>query len=848
MLRATWKSLMGHKLRLAATAISVVLGVGLVSGAYVLTDAMGDAFDGLFGEIVSGVDVSVRGTQAFGQTPGPGAGVTDQRQPVPTSLFAQIKAIDGVAAADFTVEGYAQLIGSDGEPVGGMGPPTIGVNAPTVPELSTGLEVREGRLPTQPGEIALDAGTAQTQGLEVGDAITVVTTRPAEEQEVVGTVGFGQLDSLMGATLVIFDAETATELFAVDGGYSSVEVAAAPGVDSAALRDRIASVAGAQFEVLTGEGLAQDLAGEVKQGLGFLTTVLLVFAGVALFVGAFLIANTFSIIVAQRTRELALLRAVGASRRQVLGSVLGEATATGLFGAVLGLLFGFAVAAGLTAVMGAIGVDLPRADLTLRPRTVVVSLIVGVGVTVVAAVAPALRATRVAPVAALQAVAAPPPPTSSRMRIIGGGVLAVIGIALLAAGLFADGGIEVVGAGAVVFLLAVAVLSPLAVRPLMRVIGLPARARGAAGELATRNAVRSPSRTASTAAALMIGLALVSFVLILTQSVRATADDVIEQAFRAEFVVGVGDGFTPISPEVADRLEELAEVAVAARQRVGQFRRDGTTQVLGAMPADRIEEVFSIDVIEGSFAAADNGLVVSDDVAEKEGWSTGDSVDVEFALTGEQSLPIVGVFDGQGVDVDFMTGLAMYERHFRDQLDLSVYVRLADGVTVEQARPVLEAAVADFPTARVQDQTDLREQIDQQLNQLLSMIFVLLALSILIALFGIVNTLGLSIYERIRELGLLRAVGMSRRQVRTMVRWEAVLIAVLGAVLGLLVGVVFAWMLTRALADQGITQFAVPGGQLAIAVILAALAGVLAAIVPARRASRIKMLEAISAE
>ncbi len=878
MLRATLRGIAAHKLRLGLTAVAIILGSAFVAGTLVLTDTMRASFDAIFAQTTSGVDVGVRGTQAFTSAFG-------ERGRVPVEVADLLAEVDGVAVVGPEVEGSAQLLDADGRPVGGQGPPALAFNTPVDEEVA-GIELRDGRYPRQAGEIAVDAFTAERLDLALGDRVQVVAGGPVRSETVVGTIGFGELDNLGGSTITIFDNATALELFGAEG-YTLVSLAAEEDVSAGVLLERVEAAlaeagygladpdptagatadpgagadaasggenASGDLEVLTGAELADASTAEVGQFLGFFTTALLIFAGVALLVGAFLIANTFSIIVAQRTRELALLRAVGASRRQVLVSVLSEAALVALAGSLLGLVLGTALASGLRALLDAFGIALPASDLVLAVRTVIVTLTVGVVVTLVAALAPALKSLRVPPVAALQAVAAPPPPRFGRGRYVAAGLVLVAGVASLAAGLFGDAGISAVAAGAAITLIGAALLAPLVTRPLVRALGAPvAGIAGVRGQLARENALRSPRRTAATASALMIGLALVSFVLIFGASISASAAAAIEESFLAEYVVsgpGQGDPSAAGLPQSAvDDLRQLDEVAVASPQRVAQLRYGTSTPFVVAGDPDTITEVLAIDVVSGSLDDfALGGVLVADDLAERDNLAAGDVIDVEFATTGTAELAVRAIIDGEGLDSDILLDSETLLANVPRAPITAISVRLAQGTEVAEARPALEGVLEPYPTARLLDRDEIREDIQSQVNQLLGLLSALLAMSVIIALFGIVNTLSLSVFERVRELGLLRAVGATRAQVRSMIRWEAVLIAVLGATFGLAIGVLFGWLVVTALAGQGITELGLPAGQLIASVILAALAGVVAAILPARRAARTEILRAIAAE
>lgn len=845
MWRVTWKGLLAHKLRLALTALAVVLGVAFVSGSFILTDTIERSFGDVISQTAGGVDAKVRPAGASADF---ATGFSQERPTVPTALLDEVTEVDGVAAADPVVSGSAQIVGSDGQPIGGMGPPTLGFNAPSHPGFG-GIETREGRLPEADGEVAIDAYTVRTQDFEVGQEIEISVGRAAEEFTLVGVVGFGDADNLAGATVALFDLDTAIARFSPDGDYDEIDVLAEDGVSDDALAERLAATVGDEYEVVTAEQLVDENTEAVGQALGIFSTALLVFAGVALFVGVFIIVNTFSIIVAQRVRELALLRAVGASRRQVMWSVLGEAGLIGLIGGVTGLALGAVLAIALRAMLAAFGVELPAEGLVFQPRTVIVALVVGLVVTVAAAVMPALRATRIAPVQALQAVAVPPSASQGWFRSAAGALVGLVGVALLVAGLFGGAGPTVLGGGAVAVFLGVALLAPLVARPIVRFLGWPvARWSGVRGELARENAMRNPRRTATTASALMIGVGLVGFVTIFAASMTASIGDAIDEVYLLDYDVRSAS-FQPIPADVADDLGELDEVSLALAQRMGTFTVDESSGFLMGVDADRIDEVYDLEVLDGSLdALGDGGVLVSESAADGQSLTVGDALDMEFPATGEASLEVVGIFDGASIDVDYMLDTATYQEHYQGDQVFAVGVRLADGVDLDAGQAAIDEVLEAYPGVQAMDRGAVREQVTGQINQLLGLVYGLLALAVLIAFFGIVNTLALSVFERVREIGLLRAVGMTRGQVRAMVRWESVLIAILGVVLGLGVGTFFGWLLVQALQDQFPLRFVFPGGQLAAAVVVAGLAGVLAGVLPARRAARVDVLAAIAAE
>ncbi|MBI2239125.1 MAG: FtsX-like permease family protein, partial [Actinobacteria bacterium] len=849
MWRATIKSLLAKKVRLGLTALAVVLGVGFMAGTYVLTDTMNKAFDELFAIGAESVDVVVRAEAAFlsTQSGGGGGGGTEDREPIPEQLLPTVAGVPGVKSATGDVAGYAQIVDpATGKAIGGVGPPTIGSS---FDPSSTVITLREGRPPANSGEVAIDAFTAQAYDLGVGDRVQILFQGPAREFTITGTVGYGNADNLLGATAALFDVGTAQTVLQKPGVFDGISVVAEEGVSARALRDRIARVLPEGTEAVTGNAASQEAADALKEALGFFRTALLVFAFVALFVGAFIIFNTFSIIVAQRTRELALLRALGASRRQVLESVLVEAGVVGLFASAVGIGAGVLIALGLQAMLGAFGVDLPSTSTQLLPRTIVVSLAVGVVVTVVSSVFPARRAARVAPVEALRDAQRTAPSAGLRRRIVAGLVVTGSGGGSLLWGLFGGGsqaGVKV-GLGAAVTFIGVAVLSPLVARPLARGIGAPLLRLGMSGKLGRENAMRNPRRTASTAAALMIGLGLVSFVAIFGASLRASASAVLDKTLKADFILSTGS-FTPFSAEVAKEPSTRRELGAVSALRQGEARYGGESWFVAAVDPWTIGRLTTIDMVEGGLPGlAEGGLLVHTDVAEEHRWGVGDVVPVEFARTGVQRMELAGSYAEDDLLGDYLISLDTFGANFTEQLDSIVFAKAA-GVPVGEARAAVRKVLADFPNVEVDDQAQFKEKQAGFIDQLLALVSALLGLAIVIALFGIVNTLGLSIFERTRELGLLRAVGMTRRQVRSMVRWESVIIAVLGAVLGAVIGVLFGWAMQRALVDQGVTELSIPAGQLGLYVALSALAGVLAAVLPARRAAGLNVLEAIAYE
>jgi putative ABC transport system permease protein len=850
VLHATLKSLLARKLRLGLTALSIVLGVGFVAGTFVLTDTMNKAFDDLFVQAASGSDVIVRATSAFEPSQaGPGGGGGEQRNPIPEDLVTTVAGVAGVRSAEGGVSGYAQMIDpKTGDAIGGFGPPTIGGNWNQT-AIAT-LELRSGTPPTGPDQVVVDAATARKYQLAVGQTIRILFQGPSREFRIAGIVGFGTADNLGGATLALFDTKTAQRVLGKQGVVDEIDVVADPGVSDTELRARIQDALPSGVEAVTSTTVADENSQAVKDALRFLRTALLVFAFIALFVGAFIIFNTFSIIVAQRMRELALFRTLGATRRQVMTSVIVEAFAVGLFASVLGIVAGIGIAIGLQGLLAAFNIDLPSTSTQLEPRTIIVALLVGIVVTVFSSILPAWRAAKVAPVQALRESQETGAAGSWGRRLVAGLVVTAGGVAGLLYGLFGTpaSAAVLVGAGAATTFVGIAILSPLVARPIAAAIGAPIRGLGVQGKLGRENAMRNPRRSASTAAALMIGLGLVAMVAILAASLKASFDVALNDTLKADLVLSTSSSVL-FSPDAAARASQVPGVAAVSEFRQGGFRVNGSTAFLTAVDPSTVQQVTSLKESPGSIQSlADGDVLVFDDVATKNGWALGDTLPAAFGTVGRTPLRIGGTYAENRLVGNYVVSLDTYETYFPEQLDSFVMVKLqpdADPQTVQRA---IEDATRSFGNIEVQDQTAFRDKQAGFINQLVGLITALLAMAILIALFGIVNTLGLSIFERTRELGLLRAVGMSRRQVRSMIRWESVIIAILGAVLGIAVGVAFGWSLQQALASQGLTELRIPGGQLVLYLVLAGLAGVLAAILPARRAARLNVLRAISYE
>ena len=846
MLRATLRSLFARKLRLAMSAFAIVLGVAFVAGSFVFTDTLGSSFDAIVKGSTGDVVVQIRNAEDAVDQLGGG----DSRT-IPASVVKRLADAPGAERVDGNVTvNNVFVVGKDGKPIGGNGPPSFALNYNTAPAMSDDLALRvvAGTPPRRPGDIMLDEATVERAGYAVGDTVPLLTlgAEPRLEQRLVGVARFGE-GSLVGASLTVFDTAAMQELFF--GGrdvYTDAWVTAKDGVSQAQLRDQVDELLPAAFTARTGDVVAAETQDDIGTALNFINIFLLVFAGVALVVGSFLIINTFSILVAQRSRELALLRALGASRPQVTRSVLVEALAVGLLGSTLGLALGFALALGLQALFALFGLDIADAGLVFSPRTALVSYVVGMGVTLLAAYIPARRASRIAPVAALRDDVHLPETSVRRRSLIGVGLLAV-GAALMAAGLASSGGraAALVGGGVLGVLLGVTLLSPVLSRPLLKGLGYLYRPFGSAGLLATQNTLRNPRRTAATASALMIGLALVSAMSVLGASTNASLGKLVSENLVADYVISNAIG-VPFSAAVAGQVAEVPGVAAVAPFRVANADVNGRSAYLAATDPRAFAQMVTMQASEGSLDALRGPSIAIDTRTARElEVGAGDTVAVEFPA-GVQRLRVAATYQQNPAVGSYLVPLSVFEAAALNPADSYVYVLREPEASSAQVHAGIDKIVADLPTVSLKDQQQFADEQREGINQLLYLIYALLGLAVVIAVLGIVNTLALSVIERTREVGLLRAVGMSRRQLRLMVRLESIAISVLGAILGVVMGVGFGVVLQRAIADEGIEVLAIPVGRLLLFVAIAALVGVLAAVLPARRAARIDVLRAIT--
>lgn len=848
MIRAALKSLLARKVRLLLSTFAIVLGVSFVVGTLIFSDTLNRSFVSLFAYTVGDVVVQPEGGEA------PGGG--DSTATVPGDLVDTLAGVPGAARADgqIGVNGV-YVVDTDGRPVGGIGPPSIGGNWSDAPAGGglQGLTISEGREPEGPDEVVLDAATAERAGWSVGDEVPMLTVDETANLEptLVGIADFPDGGSLNGSTRASFETGRAQELF-LDGedAFSSVWVTAEDGVTQEELRAEVEAVLPDGLEAVTGDAEADAEADELLEAISFLTVFLLIFAGISLVVGSFLIVNTFSILVAQRSRELALLRALGASRRQVTRSVQLESFVLGVLGSTLGVGLGILLAAALRAVFGRVGLDLSGQATVYSPRTFLAAYAVGILVTMVAAYLPARRTARISPVQAMRDDIALPE-ESLRQRFRRGAVLAAVGAVGIGLGLTDpfDLGNEAwfVGIGVLLVLLGVTAMSPVLARPYLGgAQTLFARAFGSIGNLAGQNSLRNPRRTTATASALMIGLTLACTMAIVGESAGATVDAETEETFAGDYVVSSIFG-GPFSASIADRLEGVDGVTDVVQQRFGFAQYDGGFAGVGATDPDDVEELgLTLDAGDAAALAEPGTVLLGSVFARNNGLALGDTVEVDVAR-GPVELTVVGTFElSTLVQSGFLTSIETHEDAGYPAQDNLLVLYTEPGVADMQDR--LDAALDDQPIVTAQDQEAFAAEQRAQIDTFVQFIYGLLALALFIAVLGIVNTLALSVIERTREIGLLRAIGVTRRQLRWMITLESVVLSSLGAVLGVILGIAFGVALLRSVRDQGLEIIAVPYGQVAIFLVLSVVIGVLAAILPARRAARLDVLEAISTE
>ena len=848
MWRVTWRNLFARKLRLLLSAFAIVLGVAFVAGSMIFTNAMGGAFDDIIEGSTADVEVAFKGANDFDSG--------QDNRTFPASVVPKLEALPEVGSAhpQNTLQ-TVFVIGKDGKVIGGNGPPGLAIN-PTDANSLTGkpiLTLVKGDYPSGPDQVALDVDAAEKGDFKVGDTVELATPGrpPVMKAELTGLVEFGS-GGLNGATLTVFDTAFMQERF-YEGRdvFTTVSLNAAPGVSQKELAKAAQTVLPKGVEARTGDAYVAENKKNLDEILGFLQTFLLVFAAVALIVGIFIIINTFSILVAQRSRELALLRAMGASRGQVNRSVLLEAIFVGLIGSTVGLGVGYLLALGLRWLFGVFGLDLSRADFPMTWTAVIWSYVIGVGVTAVAALIPARRASRIPPIAALRDDVALPEATLRRRVLIGVG-LVVVGAASIGFSLNGDGNEALlgIGGGILLVLIGVTMMSAFLGQPVLHLFGaIYSRLFGMVGRLAAQNALRNPRRTGATASALMVGLALMTMMSIFGSSASASTDAAIGKSLTSQFIVSNVVG-QPFSTDVADQISGLDGVSGVTQLRSAfpELKGGGSAWTVAVDPK-AFGLAFQVPTVAGSFSDLAPGTVaISENAAKGKGFKIGDTVTMKFQAK-DIKLRVVALFPSNpAVPGDYVVTPDTLEQGGLAPLDAMVMVTKDPSASTDSVRKEIEGVVKDLPTVTVKDPEGFAAEQKEQVNQFLYLIYGLLGLSVIIAILGVINTLSLSVIERTREVGLLRAVGVTRRQLRTMIRLESVVVAFLGGVLGTVLGVLFGATMVSALEEDGLTELAIPWPLLGGFLLLAGFAGVLAAVVPARRAARLDVLKAIGTE
>jgi putative ABC transport system permease protein len=852
MTRFALRGLLGRKLRTVLTALAIVLGVAMISGTYVLTDSIDQAFDKIFTDIRQGSNAVISGESAFDL--GDGTGVS-----APTfdeSLLPKVKALPDVAEAEGSVDSdAAQFIGDDGKAVVYGGAPNLGFSIASGDSVFNPLTLVEGTWPG-PDEVVVDKATAGKEDFEVGDRVGVQVEGPVQRLRVSGIVQFSSGLTIGGATLAGFDLPTAQRLMRKEGQLDEIAVAAKPGVTDAQLVRQIDAILPDGTQVKNTQEQVREDASETDEFISFFRGFLLAFAGIALFVGAFVIANSLSITISQRTRELATLRMLGASRRQILGSIVVEALAMGILASVVGLFLGLLLARGLFSLFNAVGFTLPNTGIVFLGRTAIVALLVGILVTLFASLRPAIRATRVAPVEAVREGATLPEPRFRRLRSVGAAVLALLGFAAIAYGIFKSGlgTTEVLawmGVGTLFVFLGVAFFSSRLVRPLANVLGwFPARFFGVAGGLARDNARRNPQRTASTAAALMIGLALVTLVATLAAGLVASFRGAVNDLFTGDYAITAQNNFSPIPIDAAEAAAKAPGVTAVGNVRTGEALVDGNVHFVTAVDPG-MEQVIDVTWKEGSQAVfrtlGQDGAFVDDGYANDESLGVGDGIQLTFPNGNSRIFKVEAIFDpptGGSPFGNVTISSAVWDSEVPQPRNLYSFVKMEGGET-DANQAALDDALDDFPNAKAQTRQQFIDNQISGLSSILNILYVLLALSVIVSLFGIVNTLVLTVFERTREIGMLRAIGMTRRQVRRMIRHESIITALIGAAIGIVLGLVLATLL---IIRVDFLVFSLPVTQIVVFVIAAIVVGIIAAVFPARRASKLDPLQAIAYE
>lgn len=842
MFRTALRNVLAHKARLLMTVLAVMLGVAFVSGTLVFTSTISQAYQKSSAKGFDQVDVAV--TAQYQEDKGNTVGKTVK---LTQAMLDKSAKVPGAASATGVVTGFTAIADKDGKLVGG-GWQSEGGNYWGTKDARYPLV--GGHAPRGEDEVLIDSRTAERAGYKVGDKVRVSVDGPVLEPTVSGIFTTEDGNVAAGGSLALFDTATAQKLFGKPGTYDEIDVKAKPGTSQTALRHAVDQALPKNLvETTTGKKLADDQAREISSQMSGLKQSLLVFAYIALFVGTFIIANTFTMLVAQRTKELALLRAVGASRRQITRSVLIEAFVVGAVAGVTGLVAGIGIGAGLRSLMSTLGATVPDGPLVITPGAVATALGVGVVITMLAAWLPGRRAAKIPPVAAMSAVHAKATTKSLVLRNTIGALFSAGGIAVVLAAttMDADAAKGPMGLGAVLLIIGVFILTPLLSRPLIAAAAPVLRVFGVSGKLARQNSVRNPRRTAATASALMIGLTLITGMTVMAGSLQKSIDKMASSAIRADYVVSMANG-NALSPDVAEKLSATDGVTASSPMRDGYSRVDGTGELLRGVNGSAIAELTDLKVDDGSFKVGGSQVVVDADTAKAHHWKPGSGFTVHYEDGKQQKLTVAGVYEGNDMIQGIMLDDKALTPHLTDPADARVMVKTAGGAS-DATKDKLEKALGNNPAIQVQDKQDLSDSVAKVFTLMLNMVYGLLAMAVIVAVLGVVNTLAMSVFERSQEIGMLRAIGLDRKAVKRMVRLESLVISLFGAVLGIGLGVFFGWAAGQLLATKMETyELVVPWARIALFLLLAGAVGVLAALWPARRASRLNMLSAIKAE
>ncbi|MEU1187931.1 ABC transporter permease [Streptomyces sp. NPDC005859] len=842
MFRTALRNVLAHKARLLMTVLAVMLGVAFVSGTLVFTNTLSGALQNSSAKGFDQVDVAVTA-----ESPDDVGDRIAKTPELTQALLDRSAKVPGAASAVGVVSGFTAIADKDGKLIGG-GFQSQGGNY--WGDKDARYPLASGHAPSGVGEVVIDARTAERAGYEVGDTIRISVDGPVLTPKVTGIFTTDDGNVAAGGSLALFDTASAQKLFGKTGTYDEIDVKAAAGTSQSALKSALdTALPKDKVETVTGRQLADDQAEMISASMSGLKQGLLVFAGIALFVGTFIIANTFTMLVAQRTKELALMRAVGASRRQVTRSVLIEAFVVGVIAGVTGLVAGIGIGAGLRSLMGTLGATVPDGPLVVSAGTVAAALVVGVVITMLAAWLPGRRAAKIPPVAAMSSVHATASTKSLVLRNTLGALFSAAGVAVVLAATTMSGsdGQAPMGLGAVLLIIGVFILTPLLSRPLIAAAAPVLRIFGVSGKLARQNSVRNPRRTAATASALMIGLTLITGMTVMAGSLQKSIDKMASSAIRADYVVSMANG-NELSAGIAEKLRTTEGVTATSPMRNAPGRIDGTTEYLTGVTGSTIGELTDLKVDDGTFKVADGQVVVDDATAESHGWKAGSAFTVNYEDGRKQQLTVSAVYEGNELIEGILLDNAALTPHLADPADMRVMVKTSDGVS-DGTKDRLEKALGSNPAIKVQSKKDLSNEVAQMFTLMLNMLYGLLAMAVIVAVLGVINTLAMSVFERSQEIGMLRAIGLDRRSVKRMVRLESLVISLFGGVLGIGLGVFFGWAAGELLGTSMPTyELVVPWARMAVFLLLAAGVGILAALWPARRASRLNMLAAIKSE